>query len=144
LEQNHPPHEIVGPDEVVREFRRAIRARSTPPTVKVMCSRVLREMGQFEDWCEPLFDVDTPRITRVVEEAASLEEYAAFTLRIMRRAELGKPCPPASDGTQLASDEEIICEVLDAMAACRRYFWAAKHVWVKETTRAGRATSGGQ
>ena len=132
LDPNHTPHEIVGPEEVVRELRRASRARSTPAEVKVMCGRVLREMAKFEDWCEPLFDEDTPRVTKVVEQAATLEEYAAFTLRIMRRAELGKPCPPTDDdGTVLASDEEIIREVVNALAACRRFFWAAKHEWAK-------------
>jgi hypothetical protein len=139
MDVNHTPHEIVGPDEVLREFRRAIRATSTPPDVKVMCTRVLRELQKFELWCEPLFDVDTPRITKVVEKAASLEEYAAFTLRIMRRAELGKPCPEVDDdGTVLASDEDIIREVVNALAACRRYFWAAKHEWQKGLSRAKR------
>jgi hypothetical protein len=102
-----------------------------------MCGRVLREMVKFEEWCEPLFEVDTPRVTKVVEQAASLEEYAAFTLRIMRRAELGKPCPEVDDdGTVLATDEDIIREVVNALAACRRFFWAAKHEWVKATARA--------
>ena len=49
--------QIVGPEEVVRELRRASRATSTPAEVKVMCGRVLREMIKFEEWCEPLFDV---------------------------------------------------------------------------------------
>jgi hypothetical protein len=137
LDVNHTPHEIVGPEEVVRELRRANRAMSTPPSVKVMCGRVLREMIKFEEWCEPLFEVDTPRVTKVVEQAASLEEYAAFTLRIMRRAELGKPCPEVDDdGTVLATDEDIIREVVNALAACRRFFWAAKHEWVKATAKA--------
>jgi hypothetical protein len=101
-----------------------------------MCGRVLREMARFEEWCEPLFDADTPRITKVVEAAATLEEYAAFTLRIMRRAELGKPCPPVDDdGTVLATDEDIIREVVNALAACRRYFWSAKHEWAKATAK---------
>jgi hypothetical protein len=137
LDANHTPHEIVGPEEVVREFRRASRAASTPPEVKVMCGRVLREMAKFEAWCEPLFDEDTPRVTKVVEQAATLEEYAAFTLRIMRRAELGKPCPEVDDdGTILATDEDIIREVVNALAACRRFFWAAKHEWAKATAKA--------
>ena len=132
MDVNQTPHEIVGPDEVARELRRASRAASTPPEVKLMCGRVLREMAKFECWCEPLFDEDTPRITKVVEQAASLEEYAAFTLRIMRRAELGKPCPgTADDGAALATDEDIIREVVNALAACRRFFWAAKHEWAK-------------
>jgi hypothetical protein len=93
-------------------------------------------MTKFEEWCEPLFDVDTPRVTKVVEQAATLEEYAAFTLRIMRRAELGKPCPEVDDdGTVLASDEDIIREVVNALAACRRYFWSAKHEWAKTTAK---------
>jgi len=137
LDVNHTPHEIVGPEEVVRELRRASRATSTPAEVKVMCGRVLREMIKFEEWCEPLFDIDTPRVTKVVEAAAKLEEYAAFTLRIMRRAELGKPCPEVDDdGTVLASDEDIIREVVNALAACRRYFWSAKHEWAKASAKA--------
>ncbi len=141
MDANHTPHEIVGPEEVTREFRRAIRAASTPAEVKVMCGRVLREMGKFELWCEPLFDVDAPRVTKVVEQAATLEEYAAFTLRIMRRAELGKPCPEVDDdGTVLASDEDIIREVVNALAACRRYFWAAKHEWANGSAKAAAKT----
>ena len=137
MDESRTPHEIVGPEEVLRELRRASRAASTPPEVKVMCGRVLREMQKFEMWCEPLFDVDTPRVTKVVEAAATLEEYAAFTLRIMRRAELGKPCPEVDDdGTVLATDEDIIREVVNALAACRRFFWAAKHEWVKATAKA--------
>ena len=42
----------------MRELRRAGRAASTPPEVKVMCGRVLREMAKFEQWCEPLFDIE--------------------------------------------------------------------------------------
>jgi len=142
VDESRTPHEIVGPEEVLRELRRASRAASTPPEVKVMCGRVLREMQKFEMWCEPLFDEDTPRVTKVVEAAATLEEYAAFTLRIMRRAELGKPCPEVDDdGTVLATDEDIIREVVNALAACRRYFWAAKHEWAKATDKAKAAAA---
>ena len=101
-----------------------------------MSGRVLRELTSFEIWCEPLFDLDTPRVTKVVEAAAKLEEYAAFALRIMRRAELGKPCPEVDDdGTVLATDEDIIREVVNALAQCRRYFWSAKHEWAKATAK---------
>jgi hypothetical protein len=121
-------HEHVGPEEVLRELRRAARTASTPPEVKVMCSRVLREMAKFETWVEPMFDVDHAHAVALVEQACDLEEYAAFTLRIMRRAKLGEPCPEVDeDGSTLATDEDIIRSVIDALAACRRFFWAVRN-----------------
>jgi hypothetical protein len=121
-------HEHVGPEEVLRELRRAARTATTPPSVKVMCGRVLREIAKFEAWVEPIFDIDHAHAVALVEQACELEEYAAFTLRIMRRARLGEPCPEVDeDGSTLATDEDIIRGVVDALAACRRYFWVTRN-----------------
>lgn len=121
-------HEHVGPEEVLKELRRAARTASTPPEVKAMCSRVLREMAKFEAWVEPMFDIDHAHAVELVEQGCDVEEYAAFTLRIMRRARLGEPCPEVDeDGSALATDEDIIRNVVDALAACRRFFWAVRN-----------------
>src|ERR1700722_20011427 len=85
-------------------------------------------MGKFEAWVEPIFDVDHAHAVKLVEQACELEEYAAFTLRIMRRARLGEPCPEVDeDGSTLATDEDIIRGVVDALAECRRFFWVARN-----------------
>jgi hypothetical protein len=129
-----PNHEYVGPEEVGMEMRRAARTSSTPPAVRKLCRSVLRERREFGDWAEPLFDIDNKRAVKMAEKAGDLEEYAAFTLRILRRAGSYEECVKGDDDPDnLATDEELESEAVEALAACRRYYWTVRNAkpWQK-------------
>jgi hypothetical protein len=128
MSSESPNHEYVGPEEVRREMRKATRSQSMPPSVRRLCTAVLRETAQFGQWCEPLFDLDHARAVKIAEDAGDLEEYAAFTLRILRRAGSYEECvkdDPDPEG--LATDEELEREAVDALVACRRYYWSIRN-----------------
>ncbi len=123
-------HEYVGPEEVSRELRRAARSSSMPAAVRRLCGCVLRERDKFGEWAEPLFEVDHARAVRMAEKSGDLAEYAAFTLRILRRAGSYEECLKGDpDPEGLATDAELEREAVDALAACRRYYWAVRNEW---------------